>query len=44
MIARKNLLPSGKLSWSLVEGEQSGPSTPFDFDRFLEAKRSQTPG
>jgi len=24
---------------ALIEGEQSGPSTPFDFDRFLEEKR-----
>lgn len=24
---------------ALVEGEASGPTTPFDFDRFLEAKR-----
>jgi antitoxin ParD1/3/4 len=24
---------------ALVEGEQSGPSTPFDFDRFLDGKR-----
>jgi antitoxin ParD1/3/4 len=26
---------------ALVEGEQSGPSKPFDFDRFLEGKRLQ---
>lgn len=24
---------------ALAEGEQSGPSTPFDFDRFLDGKR-----
>jgi antitoxin ParD1/3/4 len=24
---------------SLVEGENSGPSTPFDFDRFIARKR-----
>jgi len=24
---------------ALVEGEESGPSTPFDFDAFLAAKR-----
>jgi antitoxin ParD1/3/4 len=24
---------------ALIEGEQSGPSEPFDFDRFLEGKR-----
>lgn len=28
---------------ALVEGERSGPSTPFDFGSFLEAKRSQAP-
>jgi antitoxin ParD1/3/4 len=26
---------------ALVEGEQSGPAEPFDFDRFLAAKRIQ---
>jgi antitoxin ParD1/3/4 len=25
---------------ALVEGEQSGPSTPFDFDAFIERKRA----
>lgn len=25
---------------ALIEGEQSGPSEPFDFDRFLERKRA----
>jgi len=29
---------------ALIEGEQSGPSQPFDFDRFLEGKRAQQPG
>jgi antitoxin ParD1/3/4 len=24
---------------ALVEGEQSGPSAPFDFDRFVEERR-----
>ena len=24
---------------ALIEGERSGPSAPFDFDRFLEEKR-----
>lgn len=24
---------------ALIEGEQSGSSTPFDFDRFLESKK-----
>jgi len=28
---------------ALLEGEQSGPSQPFDFDRFLERKRAQQP-
>ena len=28
----------------LIEGEQSGPSKPFDFDRFLEGKRNRQPG
>jgi antitoxin ParD1/3/4 len=25
---------------ALIEGEESGPSTPFDFDAFLAAKRT----
>lgn len=25
---------------ALVEGEDSGPSTPFDFDQFIASKRS----
>jgi antitoxin ParD1/3/4 len=29
---------------ALIEGEQSGPSEPFDFDRFLEGKRTGQPG
>jgi antitoxin ParD1/3/4 len=28
---------------ALIEGEQSGPSEPFDFDRFLEGKRTRQP-
>ena len=28
---------------ALIEGEQSGTSEPFDFDRFLERKRTQRP-
>ncbi|HSK41437.1 MAG TPA: type II toxin-antitoxin system ParD family antitoxin [Arenibaculum sp.] len=28
---------------ALIEGEQSGPSEPFDFDRFLESKRGPKP-
>lgn len=28
---------------ALIEGEQSGPSEPFDFDRFLEGKRTRRP-
>jgi len=27
---------------ALVEGENSGPSTPFDFDEFLERKRKRS--
>lgn len=26
---------------ALIEGEESGPARPFDFDAFLEKKRSQ---
>ena len=29
---------------ALVEGEVSGPSEPFDFDLFLEGKRTRPPG
>src|SRR5271169_2781468 len=29
---------------ALIEGEQSGPSQPFDFDRFLEGKRNRQTG
>lgn len=29
---------------ALIEGEQSGPSEPFDFDRFLEGKRARGAG
>ena len=32
------------LQQALIEGEESGPSEPFDFDRFLERKRTQQPG
>ncbi len=28
---------------ALVEGEQSGPSAPFDFDQFLERKKASQP-
>lgn len=28
---------------ALIEGEQSGPSEPFDFDRFLERRRGLKP-
>jgi antitoxin ParD1/3/4 len=28
---------------ALIEGEQSGPSTPFDFDDFLARKRAALP-
>jgi len=28
---------------ALLAGEQSGPSAPFDFDRFLEGKRGSRP-
>ena len=27
---------------ALVEGEQSGPSTPFDFDEFIDGKRRKS--
>jgi antitoxin ParD1/3/4 len=27
---------------ALVEGEQSGPSTPFDFDDFIDRKRQKS--
>jgi len=33
----------GALRAALIEGEQSGPSQPFDFDRFLENKRNSKP-
>ncbi len=26
---------------ALIEGEQSGPSQPFDFDAFIEGKRAE---
>lgn len=29
---------------ALIEGEQSGSPEPFDFDRFLEGKRTRQPG
>ena len=28
---------------ALIEGEESGPSTPFDFEAFLARKRKQKP-
>lgn len=28
---------------ALIEGEQGGPSEPFDFDRFVEEKRQSPP-
>jgi antitoxin ParD1/3/4 len=28
---------------ALIEGEQSGPSTPFDFEAFIERKRAARP-
>ncbi|MFE3281303.1 type II toxin-antitoxin system ParD family antitoxin [Nocardia sp. NPDC059239] len=31
------------LRQALVEGENSGPSTPFDFDGFLAGKRDEQP-
>jgi antitoxin ParD1/3/4 len=27
---------------ALIEGEQSGPSTPFDFDDFIDRKRQKS--
>jgi antitoxin ParD1/3/4 len=32
------------LRTALIEGEQSGPSEPFDFASFLEGKRKRPPG
>lgn len=29
---------------ALIEGEQSGPSEPFDFECFLAGKRTRQPG
>ena len=29
---------------SLDAGERSGPSTPFDFDAFIDRKRAESPG
>lgn len=31
------------LRTALIEGERSGPSTPFDFDRFLAERRGVPP-
>jgi antitoxin ParD1/3/4 len=31
------------LRTALIEGEQSGPSTPFDFDEFIARKREARP-
>ena len=28
---------------ALIEGEESGPSTPYDFEAFIARKRSATP-
>jgi antitoxin ParD1/3/4 len=28
---------------ALIEGEESGPSTPFDFEAFIARKRNATP-
>jgi antitoxin ParD1/3/4 len=28
---------------ALIEGERSGPSTPFDFEKFIAAKRNTSP-
>lgn len=33
----------GALRAALIEGEQSGPSEPLDFDSFLEGKRGPKP-
>jgi antitoxin ParD1/3/4 len=32
----------GALRAALIEGERSGPSTPFDFDEFIERKRHRS--
>ncbi len=34
----------GALRAALIEGEQSGPSTPFDFDGFLAGKKDSETG
>lgn len=31
------------LRTALIEGEKSGPSTPFDFEAFIARKRKRTP-
>jgi antitoxin ParD1/3/4 len=31
------------LRTALIEGEQSGPSTPFDFEAFIARKRNEKP-
>ncbi len=31
------------LQAALVEGEEGGPSTPFDFDQFIASKRTASP-
>ena len=36
--ARMSALPA-----ALIEGEESGPSTPFDFETFIARKRKQKP-
>ncbi len=33
----------GALRAALIEGEQSGPSMPFDFEAFIARKRAQPP-
>lgn len=37
--AYEELGPEFALARALIDGERSGPSTPFDFDRFLDGKK-----
>ena len=44
-LLREQEVKLSALHAALVEGENSGPSTAFDFDRFIARKRKpETPG